>query len=91
MSMTAGHKQKLIQNRMRLIDDLEVAQVIPYLIQFGVLDDRMVEEVLCRPVRQDQVSALLDLMPRRGDEAFGIFCRALRHVNQDWLADLLEN
>ena len=89
--MTAGHKQKLIQNRVRLIEDLEVAQVIPFLIQFGVLDDRMVEEVVRHPVRQDQVTALLDLVPRRGDEAFGIFCGALRHVNQAWLADLLEN
>ena len=89
--MTVAHKQKLIQNRVRLIEDLEVTQVIPFLVQFGILDDRMVQEVMCHPVRQDQVSELLDLVPRRGDEAFGIFCRALRHVNQPWLADLLEN
>ena len=73
MSMTAAHKQKLIQNRVRLIEDLEVTQVISFLVQFGVLDDRMVQEVVCHPVRQDQVSSLLDLVPRRGDKAFGIF------------------
>ena len=55
MSMTVAHKQKLIQNRMRLIEDLEVTQVIPFLVQFGILDDRMVQGVMCHPVRQDQV------------------------------------
>ncbi|XP_035698322.1 LOW QUALITY PROTEIN: uncharacterized protein LOC118431310 [Branchiostoma floridae] len=69
----------LIDNRMSIIEDLDVKDVLEYLFQERVLTERMMDEIKAIPEekRQDRVAELLDIVPRRGDRAFWIFCEAL--------------
>ena len=92
MAMTPAHKLRLLQNRVKLVEEVEVTPVVIFLMQEKVLVGRMAEDVMHYPVRQDKVSALLDLIPRRGDQAgFRNFMQHWDMLNKPWLADRLEN
>ncbi len=89
--MTPENRRKLIQNRVQLAQEINPLEVITYLCEKEVLTSHMYEEIQTCKTRYEQATHLLDLLPRRGDRAFTIFCDALRTANQTWLADLLEN
>ncbi len=89
--MTCENRRKLIKNRVQLAEEINPQEVITYLCEKQVLTSHMYEQIQSCKTRYEKATHLLDLLPRRGDMAYSIFCDALRSTNQAWLADLLES
>ena len=88
--MTQEHRNKLIRNRVALIQDLDAEAVLDHLIQGRVLTSEMAEEIQIQATRTRKAGGLLDMIPTRGDRAFALFCAALQETGQAHLAHLLE-
>ena len=91
--MTDENRKRLIRNRVLLARDLTIegTSLLDFLVQEGVLSENMMEEVASGKTRYEQVKKLLDIIPRRSNDAFSIFCSALRETEQDHLAEALES
>lgn len=88
--MQDHHKDALIKLRVKLIQEMELDELIEHLVQKKVLTSYMQEKIQSKGVSFRQNSALLDLLPKRGPKAFSIFCTALRDTDQEHLAEQLE-
>ncbi|CAH1243782.1 NLRC4 [Branchiostoma lanceolatum] len=80
--MSQRHRDILQDNRMSIIQDLDVKDVFDYLFQKRVLTERTMEDLNAIPEgkRQERAGKLLDIITRCGDRAFWIFCRALEPI-----------
>jgi hypothetical protein len=63
--------------------DLEPRKLLPHLVT--VLDTPDEQEIKSQSTREDQVEKLLEILPRRGPQAFAVFLEAL-DVVQSFLA-----
>ncbi len=92
MSMTTKHRKQLVMNRVQFVKDLDTEGVIPYLIQEEVINQDMADRVMANTTQRNRNAAFLDLLPTRGDRAYGIFVDILKNseAQQPWLAELLE-
>ena len=90
MSMNEEHRSKLIQHRVALVEDMVPDDLVDYLYQENVISEHMKERIMVGRTRMERAQILLDLLPKRGDHAFRVFCEALRHAEQGWLADMIE-
>ncbi|KAM4031415.1 caspase-2 [Anomaloglossus baeobatrachus] len=88
--MQDHHKNALIRLRVKLIQEMVPDELIEHLIEKKVLTPYMQEKIQSKGVSFRQNSALLDLLPKRGPNAFSIFCAALRDTDQEHLAEQLE-
>ncbi|CAN2391527.1 Belongs to the peptidase C14A family, partial [Pristimantis euphronides] len=88
--MQDQHKDALLKLRVKLIQDMVPDELIEHLVAKRVLTPYMQEKIQCKGVSFRQNSALLDLLPKRGPDAFSIFCAALRDTDQQHLAEQLE-
>ncbi|KAM3914081.1 caspase-2 [Leptodactylus fuscus] len=88
--MQEHHKDALIRLRVRLLQEMVPDELIEHLVAKKVLTPYMQEKIQSKGVSFRQNSALLDLLPKRGPNAFSIFCAALRDTDQEHLADQLE-
>lgn len=73
--------------RVELARDMEPRQLIHHMAD--VLTPTDEEEIKAIATRWGQCEKLLDVLPRRGEEAFDSFVKALKEVGQPFLADLL--
>ncbi|XP_067022585.1 uncharacterized protein [Acropora muricata] len=74
--------------RIPLRKDLEPKKLLPYLVSKGILDGTDEQVIKGEGTREDSCDALLEMLPRRGPNAFHEFVEALRNV-QPHLAVLL--
>ncbi|XP_066298825.1 uncharacterized protein [Branchiostoma lanceolatum] len=90
--MSENHRELLKKKYVPLTRDLHANHVIPYLYQEGVLTEEMKERLDAIPdeMRHKKSRLLLDLLPTRGDKAFGVFRTALDENGFDFLAKLLD-
>ncbi|XP_069835921.1 caspase-2 isoform X3 [Dendropsophus ebraccatus] len=88
--MQDHHKEALIRLRVRLIQEMVPDELIDHLVAKKVLTPYMQEKIQSKGVSFRQNGALLDLLPKRGPDAFSIFCTALRDTDQEHLAQQLE-
>ena len=89
--MEKKHRDILRRKRVQLVDDLEPKQLLNYLLQEEALTDNDAETIKVEPTRSSQAEKLLDILPRRGPKAFGVFCDALESsVGQRHLVLLLK-
>ena len=84
VGMREEHRTLLQKNRVALVKDLEPRKILNHLGQILDGDDR--EEVSTCRTRVDQAETLLDLLPKKGPDAFECFVRALlskqRHLGE---------
>ena len=77
--MTAFHRELLTENRVDIVNDLLVDDVITDLLSNLVLDDDDTELIRAEKSSKRQAEKLLDMLVTKGDRAFGHFVEALRN------------
>lgn len=85
--MDDKHRNILRRNRSALSKDLEPTKILHHLVD--VLDVQDEENIKAKKTRKEASHELLDMLPRRGPKAFGVFKEALRKKQPD-LAIYLE-
>lgn len=83
------HRAILGACRVSLRTDLEPKKLLPQLVSKKILDITDEQEIKGKDTRGESCDVLLEMLPRRGPNAFHEFVEALRNV-QSHLADLLE-
>ena len=95
--MEEGHRRLLITNRIMLIDELRSPHVLQemtdVLLQTGLIQRNDHETIMSSGLlcgnSYKSATALLDLIPRKGPEAFRVFVAALRYLGLERVADVL--
>ncbi|XP_078589193.1 death domain-containing protein CRADD-like [Branchiostoma floridae x Branchiostoma japonicum] len=87
--MDATDRERLLRNRIDLLDSLNVHDVIHYLYQEGIFSEDDIERACSGTTRQDKVWMMLDLLLLRGPQAYSTFRHALQE-NYPWLVDKLD-
>ncbi|XP_030043156.1 caspase-2 [Microcaecilia unicolor] len=87
--MTKPHQEVLKKRRLSLAKQLELGELLEYLMEKDIVTLPMREVIESKPGSFQQSVALLDLLPKRGPHAFHIFCEALQESSQEHLAKLL--
>jgi len=88
--MEERHIELLRKHRVILKRDLEPKKLLPYLVTDLVLDETDEEEIKTKLTREDQADKLLEILPRRGPQAFICFIEALENVQLHLAAKLRE-
>ena len=83
--MTDRHRSILRKSRIFLVSDLDMG-IVDHLVAKLVLTDEDEARINVEPVRHDKVKRLLEILPRRGDEAYDKFLEVLA-TQQDYLFD----
>jgi hypothetical protein len=77
--MNKKDRQILIQNRVLLVEKLQPELLCDYFVQSGMISLEISESILHpSKCRRPQARELLDIVIRRGPNAFGIFINGLR-------------
>ena len=87
--MTEAHRELLTSNRVAIVEDLLVDDVLAQLFSNFVFDDNDKELIRSEATSKRQAEKLLDLLVKKGDEAFGHFLSALKD-SYPHLAELLQ-
>ena len=87
--MDKSHRSNLRHCRQKIVDDLDVRDVLDTLIENEILDEESHEKILSEKTRRAQARCLLDMLPTRGPLAYSIFKESLS-VNYTWLVDEID-
>ncbi|XP_019623612.1 PREDICTED: caspase-7-like [Branchiostoma belcheri] len=87
--MQEAHREILRKNRTFLVRELEPKLLYDYLVEHGIYNDVMLEDIRAERTRFDQSTKLLTSLTRRGRDAFRVFCQALDDSGQYDIADRL--
>lgn len=88
--MSDIHRQVLQQNHVDLLKNLKLdSDILGILYEKGTLTEHMVQVIQTRPTDQDKINELLQLLPKRGPEAFDCFIEAISD-HSPWLAEKLK-
>ncbi|XP_078614782.1 caspase-3-like [Branchiostoma floridae x Branchiostoma japonicum] len=87
--MQEAHREILRKNRTFLVRELEPKLVYDYMVEHGIYNDVMLEDIRAEKTRFDQCTKLLTSLTRRGRDAFRVFCEALDDSGQYDIADRL--
>ena len=85
--MDFSHRNNLRYCRQKIVEDLDVLDIIDNLIENEILDDETQERIMSERTRRDRVRALLDTLPTRGPRAYKVFIGALER-DYAWLAEV---
>nr|XP_054775420.1 uncharacterized protein LOC129283825 [Lytechinus pictus] len=80
MSMTKKHREILLKVTPDLLNDLDAGDIVPHLLADDIIKRHDAEKVKAETTRRDKVSALLDIIPTRGDKAYGSFMECLKKM-----------
>lgn len=86
--MEGKHRDALIKCHEALVQDLEPDDVLPHLIQRGVLNSDHKERIKNMATQKDRSKELLRILPTRGARGYGVFMEALEET-QPFLALIL--
>ena len=64
--MEKSYKNILRRSRQKIVDDLDVTDVLDHLLSKEVVNEEQMEEILSRPTRVARVRCLLDILVKRG-------------------------
>ncbi|XP_063055353.1 caspase-2 isoform X2 [Engraulis encrasicolus] len=88
--MKERDKQALRKRSVSLCKEMVVDELLVQFLQAeNILTDSMAETILAKETSQKRSWHLLSILPKRGPNAFSIFCTALRETEQDHLYELL--
>ena len=88
--MDITHKNNLKYCRQKIVEDLNVVDIIDKLIENDIVDDDTQERIMSERTRRAQVRALLDALPARGPRAYKVFLESLEE-NYSWLVEEIES
>ena len=71
--MEKSYKNILRRSRQRIVDDLDVTDVLDRLLGEEVVNEEQMEEILSRPARAARVRCLLDVLVKRGGHLFHLW------------------
>ncbi|XP_033102468.1 uncharacterized protein LOC117105442 isoform X5 [Anneissia japonica] len=89
--MNEFHKRILIQNRVRLVNDLQSETLINYMIQDEIMTPNHAEMLKSKLTTQYKNEYFLDLLATRGPKAFGSFLKNLKESEDDPLYEFVNN
>ncbi|KAL2742849.1 apoptotic protease-activating factor 1 isoform X1 [Vespula maculifrons] len=85
------HQDILIQLRDKILDDMDVRNgVLPILTAKYILRQEDVTHIESGIRRRDKAKILLDILPKRGPDAFDAFRESLRH-HYKWLSEGMDD
>ena len=87
--MEERHRKVLRKLRLEIARKINVRGITEELFSGGVLDENDRQEILAETTTQYKALHLLDLLPRRGSEAFREFMQALRGSGSMFLVNAL--
>ncbi|XP_059877020.1 caspase-2 isoform X4 [Delphinus delphis] len=87
--MHPDHQEALRKNRVVLAKQLLLSELLEHLLEKDIITLEMREHIQARVCSFSQNVELLNLLPKRGPQAFDAFCVALRETKQGHLEDLL--
>ena len=87
--MDFSHRNNLRYCRQKIVEDLDVLDIIDNLIENEIVDDETQERIMSERTRRDRVRALLDTLPTRGPRAYKVFLGALER-DYAWLAEVIQ-
>ena len=85
--MDDKHRDILRRKWSNLRRDLEVTNLLPYLVE--VLSPEDEEEVKAEATRPKMVDKLLNVLPKKGPNAFDVFVKGLQEIQPFLAAPLL--
>ena len=86
--MEERHRTILRDYRPNIVSDLEPNNILPYLVRVLDLSDEA--EIKAQSTRQERCLTLLEMLPRKGPNAFKVFVKALKKEAPDLASDLIE-
>ncbi|XP_027430542.1 caspase-2 isoform X3 [Zalophus californianus] len=87
--MHPDHQEALKKNRVVLAKQLLLSELLEHLLEKDIITLEMREHIQAKVGSFSQNVELLNLLPKRGPQAFDAFCVALRETKQGHLEDLL--
>ncbi|XP_028345457.1 caspase-2 isoform X1 [Physeter macrocephalus] len=87
--MHPDHQEALRKNRVVLAKQLLLSELLEHLLEKDIITLEMREHIQAKVCSFSQNVELLNLLPKRGPQAFDAFCVALRETKQGHLEDLL--
>ena len=89
VTMDISHRNNLRYCRQKIVEDLNVEDIIDHLIENDIVDDEIRERIFSEKTKRAQARSLLDILPTRGPAAYKCFLESLRE-NYSWLVEELE-
>ena len=86
--MDDKHRDILRRHWASLRKDLDIVELLPHLVD--VLGQADQEKVQAEATRREKIDKLLDIMPRKGPEAFDNFLKALQKIQSFLAVPLLQ-
>ena len=89
--MEESHRKVLKKWRLKISRNINVRKITEELFSEGILDENDREEIRSQTAIEYKALHLLDLLPRRGSQAFPKFMRALRQSGSGFdLANVIQ-
>lgn len=76
--MEESHRKVLKKLRLKISRNINVRRVTESLLSEEILDENDREQILAETTTEYKALRLLDLLPRKGSQAFPVFLQALR-------------
>ena len=89
--MEESHRKVLQKLRLKISGDINVRRITEELFSSGILDKNDSQEILAKETTQYKALHLLDLLPRKGPEAFPVFLQALHGSGSSFLANYIQS
>nr|XP_021404675.1 caspase-2 [Lonchura striata domestica] len=87
--MQRCHQEALKKNRVMLAKQLVLNVLVEHMVEKDIITTEMVEMIQAKSGSFDRNVEFLNLLPKRGPNAFSAFCEALRETQQQHLEALI--
>lgn len=87
--MDINDKKALLKNRLMLARSLDLGELLQYLVQEGIFNDRMVEKIESKSTTFGRNVAFLNSLPTRGPNAYDKFIEGLHETHQEFIIEQL--
>ncbi|OXB71811.1 UNVERIFIED_CONTAM: hypothetical protein H355_002780 [Colinus virginianus] len=87
--MQRCHQEALKKNRVMLARELVLKELMEHMIEKDIITIEMMEMIQAKSGSFSQNVEFLNLLPKRGPNAFSAFCEALQETKQQHLAETI--
>uniref|UniRef100_A0A8C3NPC3 Caspase 2 n=1 Tax=Cyanoderma ruficeps TaxID=181631 RepID=A0A8C3NPC3_9PASS len=87
--MQRCHQEALKKNRVMLAKQLVLNVLVEHMVEKDIITTEMVEMIQAKSGSFDRNVEFLNLLPKRGPNAFSAFCEALRETQQQHLEAMI--
>lgn len=89
--MEQSERLVLQRNRVYISEKVTAKRVVDALFAQGLIDGDDKEEILAKTTNSSKVCELLDILPRKGPQAFAVFLRILPACGSGHVARFLQS